>query len=384
MPPRHKSVTRSTMKRERIKNILYVIGGMYIGGAETVIASLCRHIDKKRFNVAVHHLKGMGEIGQALLNEGFHVAGAPELKRPRKYTRFLSLGRAISEGKIDIVHSHDTASLVDAASCRLLSGRFKHVHTFHYGNYPNLTRSSYMLQKAFWRFPHRLVAVGVEQKKQIQHALGIKESRIETIWNGVAAREPRVDRKELTERLGLGDKVLIGSISTLTRQKGITHLLDTAHALKRTHDNFAFVVAGDGPLRRELEEKSRALGLEDTVFFLGWVEDASSRLMPVFDIFYQPSLWEAMSVVVIEAMSAGKPVVATDAGENRHIIRNGKSGLIIKTADIAGAAAALSRLIDDAGLRSGFGVEAKAFYESNCMVGHMVKKYEDLYSELLA
>ncbi len=370
-------------RRERV-NVLFAIGGMYIGGAEAVVANLCRHLDKDLFNASVYHIKGTGEIGSELLGEGFSVSGAPEVKTllDLKYLRFRKLRRIIERDRIDIIHSHDVASLMDAGSCRLLSGNFRLVHTFHFGNYPHIGRGSYLLQKAFWRVPDRLVAVGVEQKASIQKTFAMPSKRIIPIWNGVEENRPEVD-PAFRDRFGSGTKVIIGSISTFTAQKGLDHLLDTARALKERSGDFVFVVAGDGPLRGELEEKTRRLGLQETVIFTGWVKNASARLLPVFDIFYQPSLWEAMSVVVIEALAAGKPVVATRVGENMHVVQDGKSGFIVEPRNTEQSVSALLKLVRDEGMRARFGLEGRRFFKSKCMVSHMVKKYEDLYLGLI-
>lgn len=361
-------------------NVLFTIGGMYIGGAETVVANLCRHLDSRLFNVAVYHISGIGEIGSELLSEGFRVNGAPDHKSllEIKYLRFLKLKRIVERDRIDILHSHDTASLTDAGSCRILSGSVRLVHTFHFGNYPHIGRSAYLLQKAFWRVPDRLVAVGTEQKAAIESTFGIPGKRIASIWNGVEEKKPEVDA-EFHNRFSSQGKVIIGSISSFITQKGLTYLVDTACALRKKTENFIFVVAGDGPLRGEIEEKTRRLGLQDTVFFPGWVKNASSRLMPIFDIFYQPSLWEAMSVVVIEAMSAGKPVVATRVGENMHVIQDGKSGFIVEPTNTDQAVSALLRLVSDKPLRERFGLQGSRFVRNRCLVTHMVKKYEQLY-----
>ncbi len=90
-----------------------------------------------------------------------------------------------------------------------------------------------------------------------------------------------------------------------------------------------------------------SLNLKDTVFFMGFIQNAASKFIPYIDIFFLPSLWEAMSVGILEAMAAGKPVVCTDVGENKHVVDNGKSGFIALSGDVKKMSSALETLIQN-------------------------------------
>ena len=81
---------------------------------------------------------------------------------------------------------------------------------------------------------------------------------------------------------------------------------------------------------------------------MGWVTEAPARILPLFDIFIQTSLWEAMSMVILEAMAAGKPIVATEVGENRHVIKHGESGFLSQPGDTKAMAGYVERLLNNA------------------------------------
>ena len=115
--------------------------------------------------------------------------------------------------------------------------------------------------------------------------------------------------------------------------------------------------------------------------FTGWVANAAAIALPAFDVFFQPSLWEAMSVAILEAMAAGKPVVATRVGETPHIIEDEVDGLLVNPKDIDGMAAALGRLIDDAELRTRLGTAAARKVGQRFTVARMTAAYEDIYFE---
>jgi glycosyltransferase involved in cell wall biosynthesis len=169
----------------------------------------------------------------------------------------------------------------------------------------------------------------------------------------------------------------------LIPQKGLSDLLDVAKAIKDLGHKAIFVIVGEGQLRADLEAKRKLLGLEDTVVLTGWVANAAEVALPAFDIFFQPSLWEAMSMVILEAMAAGKPVVATSVGENSRVIEDGIDGLLVQPRDIGGMAAAIGRLINEATLRVKLGEAARQKAEQRFTVEHMTKAYEAIYSGLM-
>lgn len=364
-------------------NILIVIATLYIGGAENVIASLCRLLNRDIFNVYVCYLKARGDIGNNLHAEGFNVIGIPKSKILKNdYLSLLKLRKLIKQKKIDIIHSNCIHSLIDSSLCRLSLPKLRYIHTFHFGNYPHREPKYLFLEKIFRRVPDRLVAVGHEQEKTIKTTFNIPDCDINTIWNGVEEASAHIDQ-QLINQWGGNNKIIIGSISTLIEQKGITDLLDVVFSLRKNRNDFIFLIVGDGHLRKGLEEKCRRLDLQDTVFFTGWVNNASSSILPVLDIFIQSSLWEAMPMVVLEAMMAGKPIVATSVGENKHIIDHGENGFLVEPKDVGSMASMLDILIRNSELRAKLGAAARAKYEDFFTAKKMAECYEKLYLDVL-
>jgi glycosyltransferase involved in cell wall biosynthesis len=361
-------------------NVLIVVTGLNIGGLEKVIAHLVRFADKDRFNISVCCLKVIGSIGDELVDEGYSVTA---LEKPRflrnNYISWLQILALVRKQNIHVLHSHSPDALLDVALCKLVRRKTRTIHTFHFGNYPDRNAQDLRIEKVFSRFVDQLVAVGDQQKGRIQAALELRDRSIATVWNGVPL-SPDALPSVLGSRYREPGRLIIGTACTLIEQKGLTQLLDVAHSLKQKGRKVTFVVAGEGHLRRELEEKRARLGLDEDVIFLGWTDNASRTFIPYVDIFFLPSLWEAMSVVVLEAMEAGKPVVVTDVGENSRVIADGVDGLISEPRDTEGMSRALDRLILDPDLRERMGTNAREKVRSQFSVGTMVAAYEALYA----
>jgi glycosyltransferase involved in cell wall biosynthesis len=371
----------SAFEEER-KRILLLNAALFIGGAENVTAALCRGIDRERFEVTVAHLGGRGEVGKALVESGFDVVSLQSERGGVDYLSGLRLRSLLKAKRIDLVHTHDLYSMIDSAvSCKTLP-RVRHINTFHFGNYPRRIRRWHLFEKYFSRLPDRLVAVGEVQKGLLVKHYGFRPETVSVIHNGVDDIRAGIDT-QMREQVRAGRKIVIGSVGTLIAQKAIADLLDVAYQLKQAGLDFRLVIVGDGKLRASLEEKSIGLGLSRDVEFLGWVPEASRRILPWVDIFVQTSLWEAMSIVVLEAMSCGIPVVVTDVGENPHVISNGVNGFLSKPRAIEDMAGKIGALIQNEASRRQIGAAARDTWESRYTAHRMCRQYEKLYLQTL-
>lgn len=366
---------------ERLR-ILMVNSTLHIGGAEQVAADLCRRLDRSRFEVTACYLKENGTVGQQMLDAGVDLVPIPGWRAGRDYFTALKLRRLVRERRIQLLHSHDIHSFMDAAACRLTTPGLRHVHTFHFGNYPHREPRYARIERALWRVPDTLVAVGHEQCATIRNLYGIPTERMRVIWNGTEAPTPQV-APEVLAQLPQDGTPIIGSISTLIPQKGLPDLLQAAALLRQRGHRFMLMLAGEGKLRGTLEAQIQQLDLQDCVRLLGWVSAASSRALPACDIFVQSSHWEAMSVVVLEAMAAGRPMVITSVGENARVVEHGHSGLVVPPRDPQALADGLEQLLRSPELAAKLGTAAQQRFASLFTVQQMIRNHESLYAELI-
>ncbi|WP_316365786.1 glycosyltransferase family 4 protein [Candidatus Thiodiazotropha sp. CDECU1] len=371
------------MNNSKIK-ICILHSTLHIGGAEEVTANICKTIDKDLFDITVCYLKEMGLVGERIAKQGTDVIGvAKKSINKTDYLTSLRLRNLIKKEQFSIVHTHDIHSLIDASICRLTMPSLKLVHTFHFGNYPHREPKRAKLEKLFWRVPDKLVSVSEKQKSDLCKFYKIPENRVTTVWNGVdiLTENKKLDAIEGYRQQG---KVIIGSVNTLIEQKGMFDLIEVSKVLKdNLPDKFVFVVAGDGPLRSKLEAEIAKYNLEDYVHLLGWVDSASSVILPKIDIFFQPSLWEAMSMVLLEAMASSKAIVTTSVGETPKIINSPEYGVVVEPGNIQAMISSLTEMIEKKQLREQLGKNARLRYEEHFTAAKMSSRYADLYQKLI-
>jgi glycosyltransferase involved in cell wall biosynthesis len=375
-------VAKAAPRRRRIR-LMLAIDGLGLGGAEMVVRDLARSLDPTQFDVCVCCTRGLGgAVGEQLLRDGVDVFVLPgQAPGYTDYFTSMKFARAIRERNIDIVHSHAMAPLFDATPCRMMMPGLRVVHTFHFGNYPYDSWRYHLMEGLCARAADRLIAVGRDQRRRLHASYRLRESRISVIWNGVTILPPDPDAS-LRAKLANGDRLLVGTVAKLIEQKGLDDLIRVARRCRDAGHRMQFVIVGEGPLRPMLEDLRRDLGLEDTVAITGWIPNAASRAVPAFDVFFQPSRWEAMSIAILEAMATRRAIVATTVGDNPHVLEDGISGLLVDSGDIDSMVSALGRLTDDR-LRTSLGESAGTRFEEKFALQHMVHAYEQVYRELV-
>jgi glycosyltransferase involved in cell wall biosynthesis len=166
-------------------------------------------------------------------------------------------------------------------------------------------------------------------------------------------------------------------VARLDPQKGLGDLLEAAARVP----DASFVVAGDGPDRERLGETARSLGLHDRVCFLGHRDDVPDLLRSC-DVFVLPSLYEGFPLSVLEAMAAGKPVIATAVGGTPEAVSDGETGFLVPPGDPSALAAAIRAVLSDPVLARRLGSAGREracrTFSAAEMVRHVVRLYEDI------
>ncbi len=233
------------------------------------------------------------------------------------------------------------------------------------------------LQLATLPLAHQVVMVS-HQTRDAYRTLrpwGWLARRAQVIHNGV----PDYNRPP-TDATPTNDALVVGTLARLTYRKGLHRLIEAAHLLRDYEPPPLYRVAGEGELSQTLSQQIEAAGLSHTFRLVGLQRDPAAFLSQV-DIFVLPSLDECLPLALLEAMSAGKAIVATNVGGVAEAIQDDYNGLLIPPDDAGALAAALHRLLVAPRLRARLSVAARRTYETRFAMESMTSHYFDLYTQ---
>jgi glycosyltransferase involved in cell wall biosynthesis len=292
------------------------------------------------------------------------------------------LAREFRRARPAIVHTH----LIHADLHGLVAARLAAVPivvTTRHNLNPFRSRPlSRLLHRLYWPRVDGCIAVSEGVARFAVEIEGAPPARVRTIRHGLAEPAPDPDRAALRARLGIGEgERIVGMVGRLVEQKGFAFGLE---AFARIADRFPdgrLLIAGDGPLRRELERRAETLGLSGRVLFLGWCPDAAA-LMGALDLLLVPSLWEGFGLVILEAMARGLPVIASAVGGIPEVVVAGTTGILVQPRDVDGISRALAELLDDGARRQHLGQAARERVRENFGAQRMVAQTIELYNEL--
>ena len=214
--------------------------------------------------------------------------------------------------------------------------------------------------------------------------LGVPADKLVCIPNGIDIPESSAlaDRTVLRHELKLSsDAFIAGFIGRLAKQKRVEDLIWAVETLRQIRPQLHLVLIGDGPERERLEEFTRSIHCKEHVHFLGHREDAI-RFLPAMDAFCLASSFEGMSNSIMEAMSYGRPVIASDIPPNRELVIPNVTGFLCKLADTVGFMQYLRRMIDEPGLGERMGNAGRERIRTEFGIQQMVDRYATLYHQL--
>jgi glycosyltransferase involved in cell wall biosynthesis len=285
----------------------------------------------------------------------------------------------------DIIQTHNNKShLLVKMLRRLRSQRLW--FAFHHGDtYPDFKQKLYNnVDRVTLRSADRVVSVCEAFKPRLV-ACGVQPERIRILHNAAIPMTPASDaqRAQLREQLGIGScQAVILSIGRFSREKGHADLLQALAQLRPLSPDWKLVLVGTGPERDALRQLAGMLGISERVVFAGFYPDVTG-FYGIADLFVLPSRSEGSSNVLLEAMMAQVPIVATSAGGNPEIVRHEDTGLLVPVGDQAALASAIARLLRERQLASRFVSSAHARVTSEFSVDSYRRRLAGLYAEAL-
>jgi len=333
------------------------------------------------------------EIKQAE-REGVKVIVIPSLLRKlspvRDLRAFFSLLTLIMREKPCIVHTHSSKAGILGRLAARLAGVPAVVHTPHghvfYGHFGPLTSKIYLLvERIMSRITDRLIALTQGERDDYLALSVCDQKKIVTIHSGVDVDHylhAKVNVQRKRKSLGLKPEgLVVGTVGWLLPIKGPMYLLKAMAEVWKRYPRTILVYVGRGDLEGELRREASRMGASEKVWFLGWRDDIH-EILPVLDIFVLPSLNEGMGRALVEAMAAGKPIVASKVGGVPDLVIQGENGLLVQAADVNALAGGIESLLANPKKRKEMGEKGKKMaikYGSDSMV----QKIDQLYLELL-
>lgn len=356
----------------RALKILHIDPERAWGGGEAQVIGLLTYLSRRghRNHLLCHP---DGSLDQEARRIG--IATSPiKIRNDLDLRAFFVLRRLIRTEGCDVVHFHTKRA--HALSLGLGPGYAgaKYVVTRRM-DYP--VRGNWYHRYLYNRQVDGIVAIS-KKIAEIMAAGGVRREKIRIIYSGV---DPAL-YAEARMRVSGSDAPVIGTVAVLEERKGHRYLLEAAALLKRQGHRLTYHFAGEGSRKDELQGLVQRLGLQEEVHFLGFVSDVP-RFLASIDLLVLPSLYEGLGVSVLEAMAAGKAVVASRVGGLPELVEDSVTGLLIPPKDPPALAAAIAGLVSQRNRIKEMGENARERVEQNFTMERMAKQNEEYYYELL-
>jgi glycosyltransferase involved in cell wall biosynthesis len=367
--------------------VLQLITSLDRGGAENHLLALLTHADRQAFEIETAVLVGEGELVPVFRQAGIpvHLLHAGSRLDPRALNRLVAILR---EGNFDILHSHLFRADIYAglAVARLGERRPLLVSTRHNDDRFFLNPFVGIVHYVVSARQDLIIAIS-DHIARFTVARGVRHpARVRRVYHGI---EPPLERaleregQRIRRELGIdSDAFLVGNVGRLAPQKGQRHLIAAMPLLLERVPGAHAIIAGGGDLEDYFRDLARELGVADRVHVLGPRRDVPA-LMHAMDVFAMPSIWEGFGLVLLEAMAAGRPIVASRVATIPEVVADGETGVLVPAGDPLALADALADLARQPALAQRMGAAGRERLRRSFSIEKMVGDTELLYRELV-
>ena len=369
--------------------MLHVLSGGTVGGCEQHVLALLTGLDRRRYEPWLACFEAQPDDAAPMLPL-FRAAGVRTIDlRARRRSdpgAFARFARLLRHGHFDIVHVHSFRTELGAnVFARLSRPVPRIVRTVHNVDEFYVSRRYAALAQASARGLDRIVAISDAVREYLCREAGLPPDRIVRIYYGIDPT-PYCPARGGSVSPATDEPVrrpTIGVIARLAPQKGHRVLIDAIPAIAERFPDLRVRFVGHEELSTVDELRAYALdrGAADRILFEGYRPAAD--VLPELDVFVLPSRWEGFGLVLVEAMAAARPIVATAVGPVPEVVVDGVTGLLVPPDDPVALASAIVRLLEDPDLASALGRAGRARVESEFRLETMVTRTQALYEELM-
>ncbi len=373
----------------------HLITRLELGGAQQNTLYCCENHDRKKFEVVlIAGAGGLLDPQARALEPRLKLHLVAWLKHPVRPLADLAavfrLSNLLKREKIDLVHTHSSKAGIVGRLAAYRAGIPVVIHTihgwgFHSRQFPLLRWIYQALERLCASRTDVLIAVSDENRlRGLSAGIGSPD-QYRVIHSGIEPKHFRVSpARAAVVRKGLGaaKRPCVLVLSNFKAQKNPRAVVEVAESLRREIPNALFLWAGDGAEREAVERRVRSKGLQENFRFLGWRADAPD-LLAASDVLLLTSWFEGLPRVVLQAMAAGKPVVATAVSGTPEAVRHGTTGFLHDPRDVAGMAAHLSFLLRHPGTARKMGAAGKRLLKGSFQIREMLRQIEAVYGAAL-
>ncbi|MBI4244703.1 MAG: glycosyltransferase family 4 protein [Planctomycetes bacterium] len=371
-----------------MKKILFIITLSEWGGAQKICFDLATNLDKRKFTAEVA-ANPVGLLSERLVEHGIVFHPIKRLRRnPSLVNDFLALiflYRLIKAGEYDIVHCHTTkAGILGRIAAKL--NRTKKIYFTAHGwgfynkEYKWAKSLLFFLERTAARWSTKIVCVSKKTRIDAIEKTVAKSDKFLVINNGISWHA-QTTRNEIREKLSIKkEEVIIGFVGRLAYPKEPLAFLKAALAIHRKFRRAKFFLIGSGPLKIVCENFIIEHRLENNCLLFGEQNPEETRsLMLCFDMIVSTSLYEGSPIIMLEAMCASLPIIATSVGGVTELVVHGHNGLLVPPNDTRRLVNEITRLIVDEEQRKKMGIKNNYSIHENFSINTMVQNYARLY-----
>ncbi len=371
---------------------VHIITKLELGGAQQNTLYTLKHLDK---NLTGFLISGPGGLldKDAIEAPGYRTSFCPFLVRKINpffdLLTFFWLFFYLLVLKPRIVHTHSSKAGILGRWAAYFSGVPRIVHTFHGFGFtplhsPPVRKIFIETERLTAKISQKLIAVShANVEKALKLFIG-KRTKYEVIRSGINPEifENRAEIDNIKKELNIPlNKKIVGNISCFKPQKGLHNYVMSCGRLSLKGD-FVFILVGDGDLKTELKKQVREEGIWEKFYFLGWRNDIPDILAGV-DVLLHTAYFEGLPRVLLEAMAAGTPVVATAVDGALDIIEDGSNGFLVEPDNIDRMVEKTYKLLTDDELRKRLGSKYKLSFAPEFNIKNMSQKLNSLYLNLI-
>ncbi|MDP4159399.1 MAG: glycosyltransferase [Bacillota bacterium] len=366
----------------RTYNILHIIGGGEIGGAEQHVLSLLKGLNRERFTPHLACLIN-GPFAD-LAKDNMISTRIFSMRYPLDLSPLPSLVSWSRRKKIDLVHTHGSrANLLGRLGAKwsgIPSITTVHSSLAHDYCSPWSALVALTLDRLTLPLTSEIITVSEYLTEEVASRGG---KNLVTIYNGqtpISFADRDFSRQRFRTQWRIpADALVLGTIGRLHPTKGQIHLIEAATILRPSFPNLHLLLIGDGPLHQDLDLELRHTAIPYTL--TGYLPKAYEAL-PAMDLFVLPSISEGMGLVLLEAMQAGVPIVASAVGGIPEVVRDGKDGLLVPSGNVKGLAEACASIITHPDLAKSLVLSGHKRWPT-FSIETMIKETERVYTHLL-